>query len=341
MEKLLKEFKESYLDSLLSFLWKQWSAIGVSGYSNSKDNWYIDPEALLVFSCSIARYDARLFDEMINWLNINGSYINIQRLKNIAGAENFNGTKVLSAVAKVMSKRQKFLKWKGISAINDISLNEVEPLFYFKNGLPIQNFGEAEKDFREYGFLRGKIEFRKHIQPVNITKNTGLLFKLRALFGVSARCDIILYLLTHESAHPQIISKEIYYSQKSVQDTLVEMVKSDLIFVRSIGREKHYWLNKTTWSEFLKSDDKSLRWVKWPALMSALETIWIKINDKAFLEYDSLLKSSELRILMRSIMSKIQDAGFADSISENKYYLGEDYQQVFLSDITRLLNVLK
>ena len=121
MEKSLKEFKISYLESVLSFLWKQWSAIGASGYAEGDDAWYIDPEALLIFSCSLARYDARLFDEMLNWLDINGGYINIQRLKNIAAAENFTGTKVLAAMAKVMSKRQKFLKWKGIAALNAIS----------------------------------------------------------------------------------------------------------------------------------------------------------------------------------------------------------------------------
>ncbi|HDY87875.1 MAG TPA: hypothetical protein ENH82_07150 [bacterium] len=73
----LQEFKNNYLDLLLQFLWRQWSALGIAGYSESKDPWVIDPEALLLFSATLTRYDQRLFDEILDWMDMNDRFINI------------------------------------------------------------------------------------------------------------------------------------------------------------------------------------------------------------------------------------------------------------------------
>ena len=60
-------FREFYLNELLTFLWKQWSVLGVAGGTRAeKMDWIIDPEALLVFSLEISRYEPRLFDEILN-----------------------------------------------------------------------------------------------------------------------------------------------------------------------------------------------------------------------------------------------------------------------------------
>jgi len=336
MTQSLKEFKDSYLELLINFLWRQWSALGISGYADSKDNWFIDPEALLMFTCSIGRYDARLFDEVLDWLNINGSFINIQRLRNVIREEKFTGERILGAISEVISKRHKLLKWKGM-LLNSDEIPEEENLFFFKDGKSIGNYGEIDNDFKKYGFIRGRIELRGHTQPVRIIQNTGSLIKLRALFGLNARCEIILYLLSHESAHPSLIAKEIYYTQKTVQDILVEMSKSGLIQVRPIGKEKHYRLDKVKWFDFLKIHNEPLQWIKWPAILKAIEEIWLKVIDKKLLDYDLLLLSSELRILMQKVRPKIETAGFAETLSDEKLYLGEDYTEVFLTDIKKLL----
>ncbi len=336
----LTEFRDFYREHLLLFLWRQWSALGAAGYGETKDNWVIDPEALLLFTCFIGRYEARLFDEVLDWLDTNGSFINVQRLKRIMQQEPFAGKSALSAIAAIMSQRHKFLKWKGL-ARQTKAPDILENLFFLRNSQPMENFGQQEPTFQKYGFSRGKIEFRGHTQPVRVVNNTGFLFKLRALFGISARCEILVYLLTHKSAHPSLIAKEIYYSQKTVQDTLVEMAQSGLIRIRPIGKEKHYWLKSQEWLNFLMHQGKPLLWVKWPPLLSAFEQIWIKLNKKEFLNLEPLVQSSELRALMRTIRPKIEGSGFAEALSDDKPYLGENYTPVFLSDIRRLLDTIK
>ncbi len=98
MKTYLKSFRQEYLDRLLSIIWDQWSTLGVSGRGKQVGRYIIDPEALLLFSSSIARYDARLFDAILEWLRINGRYINVTRLSQIIKREKFAGKAVLRSM---------------------------------------------------------------------------------------------------------------------------------------------------------------------------------------------------------------------------------------------------
>lgn len=93
-----------------------------------------------------------------------------------------------------------------------------------------------------------------------------VLFKLRSLLGMNAPCEIFLYLMTHEDgSHPSRIARETYYSQKTVQDTLVDIACSGLVQTYKIGREKRYLLNPNDWLNFLKvSSGCPPLWINWP-----------------------------------------------------------------------------
>ena len=83
MNQPLKTFKQEYQNLLLNFLWRQWSALGVAGQAGGEDVRIIDPEALLLFTCTLGRHEPRLFDEVLDWLRENGRFINVMRLKRI------------------------------------------------------------------------------------------------------------------------------------------------------------------------------------------------------------------------------------------------------------------
>jgi hypothetical protein len=83
MNQSLKTFKDEYQNLVLNFLWRQWSALGVAGQASGEDAWIIDPEALLLLTCTMGRHEPRLFDEALDWLQENGRFINVMRLKRI------------------------------------------------------------------------------------------------------------------------------------------------------------------------------------------------------------------------------------------------------------------
>lgn len=331
----LPEFKDRYLDRLLAFLWDQWSALGVAGYGITDDAWATDPEALVIFTCTLGRYDPRLFDEALDWINVNGKILNLQRLKTIAAREPFAGVPLLAPIAAVMKQDKKYLAWRWKNLASVPPPRAEESLFFQKDGAPMARYGTPEPVFHQYGYFRGKLELRGMTQPVRVAPNSGLLVKLRSLFGNTARAEIILYLLTHESGHPNEIARQTYYSQKTVQDTLVELAQSGLLGVSPKGKMKNYWVYPDKWREFLRLDQPP-QWVCWPLLFRALERVWLLISPPDFLKLEPLFQSSEVRRLMTELKPALEASGLPVTLMDEKLYPGEAYLPVFLDDLDRV-----
>jgi hypothetical protein len=169
-------------------------------------------------------------------------------------------------------------------------------------------------------------------------ETASLILQLRALFGISARCEIVFYLLTHEAAHPAQIAREGYYFERAVQGTLVDMSRSGVIQVRSANREKRYWLKPAEWLRLLnRADQPAPRWVTWPPFFCALEQIWLRLNDPKLNDLESLLQASEVRQLMTKVRPALERAGFDRTLSDDRQHLGESYLPVFIADVKKLL----
>jgi hypothetical protein len=341
MNPLLKSFKETFRDLLLDFLWRQWSSLGVAGHAESAGPQVIDPEALIVLTASIGRYDSRLFDEALDWMQSNGAFLNVQRLNTICKSESFTGGRALTAIAGVLSRGADALKWKRL-AINpeQVTPSDPEPFFFLFDGRPFPDYKERDPIFLTYGFIRSPLQLRGLSRRFQPTKPTNLWLQLRSLFGINARCEIILYLLSHESGHPSQIARESYFFQKTVQDTLVDMLASGVVEYRQKGKEKHYWIKQDSWLRLLSREAKKPEWVTWPLLFSALERIWLKLNQTDLAAMDPLLASSELRKLILEVKPAIQRAGFAKMLSDERQYLGEEYTEVFMKDLENLMKEL-
>lgn len=337
MNPSLRAFRSEYLALLLDFLWRQWSALGVAGQVHTNEDWVIDPEALLLLTCTMGRHDPRLFDEMLDWLQTNGRLINVMRLKRILRVEKFSGDRILSAVAAVLAKGTETPKWKQLATISPTSTGK-ETLFFSEDGQPIPVLGEPETIFARYGLDRGPLRLRGHSQGFRPSQTASLILQLRALLGISVRCEIVFYLLTHDAAHPAQIAREGYYFERAVQGTLLDMSRSGVIQVRSAKREKRYWIKPAEWLRLLnRADQPAPRWVTWPPFFSALEQIWLRLNDPKLNDLESLLQASEVRQLMTTIRPALERAGFDRSLSDDRQYLGESYLPAFIADVKSLL----
>jgi hypothetical protein len=336
MNPSLKNFKDEFQSVLLNFLWRQWSAMGVAGHAGGDDAWITDPEALLLFTCTMGRHEPRLFDEVLDWLEVNGALINILRIKRILRTEQFAGGRALAAVAGCLSKGKDAAKWKLLAKTEDRHFGN-EPFFLAADGKPLPVPDQVELNFARCGFLRGPLRLRGHSQKFRATTPTNLALQLRALFGINVRCEIALYLLTHEAAHPSEIAREAYYFERAVQSTLVDMSQSGVVGLRAQGREKHYWLKHEHWAALLSRPPTFPRWVTWAPLFSALERIWLKLGDPRLETLDPLLQSSEVRQLMAEVRPAIERSRFDKRLSDDREYRGEKYLPVFLADVINLL----
>lgn len=342
MEKRLQEFKDHYLELLLRFLWRQWSSLGVAGYAETQDNWVIDPEALLIFSCSIGRYDQRLFDEMLDWLSVNERFINIQRLRTIIKKEQFQTEAALGAIAAYLSHRNFTPKWKRLAEGGKNENKIPEDFFFLKSGAPLPVLKSRDTIFESYGLIRNPVENRGLSNAFPAKTIPSFLLQLRALIGVSARCEVLLYLMLHDKATIQEIAGQTYYSWRSVQDTLFEVGHSGLLNFPDAKRGRTYRLHEEPWlNMLLKNPETKIEWICWPPLFRALELVWQKLNDSSFVGLSPLGQASELRLLMNEhVSAKLEQTGLASLVQSPRHYEGEEYLDQFLTMLQGIMHAL-
>jgi len=339
MDISLTEFKATVLNGLLEFLWRQWSSLGVAGQDVPEERRVIDPEPLLLLSLTVCRYDARLFDEILDWLTVNGAFMNAQRLKNLAEQFEFHGTAQLSAVSELLGKKSSHaLKWKTLSASH--TLEPPEPLFYLKDGKPLPLSSDHAPEFSTHGLLRGPVKLRGYSRSFPTQGIATLLLRLRALLGVNSRCELLCMLGSRDEIHPSDIARQTGYFTRTTQNALVDMARSGVVEMRSSNREKMYWLQPGLLDNLLRPDGVLTPWVNWSPLFRALEMLWLGLIEPKRQNLDPLLLASEFRRLAIAMRPLLGEAGWGMHLRNESAYRGEEYGIVFVQDTTALLERL-
>jgi hypothetical protein len=303
MNDWLIKSKNEFQEHIFDFLWNEWAILGVFASVEAKEKRIIDPEALLLFSLHLSRYDPRLFDEIIDWLFQNGQLINVQRLVQMQKQYAFACGPQLCAVAELLSKKATYkLKWSGVAKQHTLK-NNIEPLFLDKEGtpLPAPQDKDADPDFLKHGLRRGRIHLRGNSQSFDLASPATLLLKLRSLIGIHARAEILCLLASVKEIHPSEAARITGYYQKTIQTTLVEMTRSGAVLIRTSKKEKYYRLKSGVLDPFFKPDGQSPQWINWPALLKAIETLWTTLCILSRIDIDPLLLSSELKKTLLSI----------------------------------------
>jgi hypothetical protein len=339
MNTSLRAFKATVLDHLLGLVWRQWSALGVSGYSAVEERGVVDPEALLLLTLTVARYDARLFDEVLDWLEINGEFLNIQRLQNLLKQHDFQGKAQLSAVAERLGRKSTtVLKWKGLASA--YSLQEPEPLFFLKDGQPLPLPNNPDEIFRKHGLLRTPANLRGYAQPFPSEGMPSLLLRLRALLGVNIRCEILCLLGAMDEIHPSTIARQIGQAPRTTQNALAEMARSGVVQVRTTAREKIYSLWPGTLDRLLRPENGRTPWSNSAPLFRALEMLWLGLTDPRQQDLDELMLASEWRRLARKMRPLLGDAGWGQPLRDDGQFKGEKFAAVFIEDMEGLVKKL-
>ncbi len=314
MKTSLTEYRKAFRDQVLDLLWRQWTALGVAGYGQQWQGAPIDPEALLLLTCTVGRYDARLFDGMVEWLGIDGQYINVQRLKRITATEKFAGEQVVRAVAATASDSVSAAKWATTKAVQ--GGNKPGPLFFLKDGRPMLTVKEHDPIFKEHGLMRDKYEARGIVQAFRPEPVANLLLRLRAFLGVNARCEIIAYLLLNAQGSPSSLARDTYYFPLTISKAMGEMRDSGYLTSRVNGRRRDHRLVPGAWRELLLSTSRA-QWVVWPRLFRAIEATWMFLWDDALPQKEPLAQASSLRrVLLTSVVDRAETCGLDFSFGD-------------------------
>jgi hypothetical protein len=110
--------------------------------------------------------------------------------------------------------------------------------------------------------------------------------------------------------------------------------------MRSNNREKMYWLQPGLLDHLLRPDGKFTAWINWSPLFRALEMLWLGLIDPKREDLDPLLLASEFRRLTIEMRPLLGEAGWAMHLRSESAYRGEEYGDVFIQDMTALLERL-
>jgi hypothetical protein len=340
MKTLLNEFRNKILNQILDLLWIQWTTLGVSGRSVNWVSSPIDPEALLLFSATAARYDARLFDTILDWITQNQRFINVARLHRIGKTEVFTGRQAIKAMISTAGTSNAGLKWDRILKLKSPDSSEPESFFFDLTGNAIPVVGQPDPRFLREGFLREEYESKEVTDAFNPDLPGNLILKLRAFFGVNARCEIIQFLLMNPSGSPRALARDCYYLPGTIIKAMSEMEQSGILRSRIDGRRRRYEFNKVKdWQSLFIGDGTPLNWIVWPCVFSVLDQVIIFLEShRETNKTDLELASSLRRIVAKGVEKQLIRSGFPDVPELTKKHPGTDLVPVFIDTISRMLD---
>ncbi len=176
---------------------------------------------------------------------------------------------------------------------------------------------------------------RELSRATNPKPAAALNWKLRALFGVQARCEILHWLLTHDSGHSAEIARATYYFPRTVELTLREIEASGLVKSSRRGRSVAYRLNAPDW-QFLvtwSAPHGFPRWIDWPRFFHIHGEL---IQTGATPEMSPLLLASELRRVVEKLAPEIELAGLNASLTAGPNDTGRAFTDVLLRNFEKI-----
>ena len=173
------DFRDSFLKNVLDLLWGQWCILGVPGHSKKAGPYCIDPEALMLATCSFGRYDQRLFDGMLEWLGEHEQFLSLLRTSTLIKREQLEGARTIGVVAAFLTSGHRPARWRKLAG--DVpQVGNPEALFSYADGSSVGSFGYQDPIFLSYGFSRGKVIHRGNVGPFHLSHPASLWLR-RAL----------------------------------------------------------------------------------------------------------------------------------------------------------------
>lgn len=315
--KSLKKFKNKLTESLLEILWKQWTALGVFSSVKEENHFLIDIESLIVLTLYIGKFDQRLFSAMFNWIIKNREWINASRIKSIG---------------KVFYMDKKIIPRELINFAVDVEkkgdLESIKTKYLKNHNITFDS---------TYRNILNNLSIRDISQKPVLNKTPLIQLKFRGIFGVNARAEILIYLLTHREGNSNQIAREISFDQKIVYRILERWVKSNFAGKEERARESLYFLKRK--EEMKNTISENLpRYIDWKKLFLFFSKL-LYIVDTELQGDDKYVTSSAFRDL--EVETREIERIMGINFPESNIYEGASFFDPFTDKVIELLKELK
>lgn len=324
--------RDSVRAALVGFAWDQWAQMGVFATSQRPpDTWAQDPEALLVFTLDVTRDEPRLFDETLDWLRLNSSLMSGRRLTRLS-APNAEVDALVRASVAWATKRGSTLRM-GRSEERALA----PPVTVSRGG---ESPPRTDETFRFHGFLKPPTELSgKSVAPAPEAP-VNFAFRLRMLFGVGSRAEIVRFLLTSDVPRSTTlaVAEAAVSTKRNVNDALNELTAAGAITRFVVGNEARYSIDRRRWAGFLELGDTEIPTFRdWPALLPALAEIHRWLSTPGVEVLGDYLRASEARQLVQRIKPKLVRGG----VSVQEHGIAAAYWPSFVATVENALRQLE
>ncbi len=294
--------RRELVTELLTFAWDQWAQLGVlAAPPAQRDERSADPEALLLFTLELARDDPRLFDEVLDWLGKNAAVVSVHRLRALCVGD--DDAALVGAALATMPRRgagpDRILPGPGPG----------RPLFRAL-GDPV---GPPDPRFQRFGLLRDEFTRSNKSQTAPFDAPIAFALRMRQLFGVGARAEVMRSLLTIRAARVsgRVIADDAGFAARNVREALAHLEDAGVVRVTVRGNERDFSIRYDRWRLALSyGDARELPFhFDWIPLLRALTRIirWLAVpglDDRS-----PYVRASEARDLVDQIGPDLDRAG--------------------------------
>ena len=219
-----------FAEQAIALAWGAWSELGVSGWTETHGDWAIDPEPLIVFTALFGEAEPRLGDEATDWCIRNWRYVSKTRLKNT------------------------FRSWPGA---NPSAFGEFAATVGEHAGIVWPGSTEA-RAYTPTG--------RSVLPPLD--RPSLVWLRLRAMFGLGARTEILRYFLAKPSRRAGVaeIGSVTGYTKRNIAEESDQLERAGVLDVRQHGNRFSYGLARRSELEAFVGGFPSLR-PDWTALL--------------------------------------------------------------------------
>lgn len=326
----ISELRERVDEQLLDFVWNEWAQMGVLAVPRFESPWAADPEALLLLTLEVGRSDARVFDETLDWLTVNGGLVSQQRLRNLCVDD--DDRKLAGAALAWAGAHQPALRSARARAV--ASAGELEPLF-----VPSVRVSNPDPVFEAYGLLKGPTQPSGKSQTPRLDLPVNFAFRLRRIFGIGSRAEIVRFLLTSQlpGAETEVVRRASGYARSNVRDVADALVAAGVAgsYTRGAGGDRFYRVDVDRWRSFLQLD-RIPQHRDWPQLFAALRLLRRWLGRPELDNLSDYLRASEARQLMKQLEPDLRYAG----VPVRDAGTGADYWESFVESVNAALSAL-
>ncbi|MDF1738794.1 MAG: hypothetical protein P1U86_06525 [Verrucomicrobiales bacterium] len=195
-------------------------------------------------------------DSALEWILTFSDFLSIARIKRMQADYGFGDAEAMAGLASsILATNPSLRSWQSIEKWKDSSVVAEAVPFH-----------------------------RRGIAPISIFRGTGqLVLKFRALFGVTSRVEILIWMYQRGDCGLSEIASETAWFRKTVQKTVTDMALSGLVQeAESSDRRKEYFMPTSPWVELFPKGFSIQRRVSQQFLYSGVFQLLSTLDRGAF-----------------------------------------------------------